>query len=191
MEYRAPYRGDRIELGEARQEHDQCQRHARGRQRLLRLRSDQEESRHRIEFPRAGLNGIALISTGISIVVILIRNANFLNIEWLSQLTGSLPEKATNGRRMYKSRNGRADVSRRGSQYYAVDFLKHIQPGTINLGRPFGPENLAHRTGDHAKEFSEQFARRAIGVGQLHLAADHPKVAGAIAGKIQHRIDGQ
>ncbi len=79
---------NRIELGEARQEHDQCQLHARGRQRLLRLRSDQEESRHRIEFPRAGLNGIALISTGISAVAILIRNANFLNIEWLSQLTG-------------------------------------------------------------------------------------------------------
>src|SRR5471032_3266184 len=56
MEYRDPYRGDRIELGEARQEYDQRQLHARGRQRLLRLRSDQEESRHRIEFPRSGLN---------------------------------------------------------------------------------------------------------------------------------------
>src|ERR1700737_1510624 len=39
-----PYRGDRIELGEARQEHDHRQLHARRRQRLLRLRSDQEES---------------------------------------------------------------------------------------------------------------------------------------------------
>ena len=32
-----------------------CELHARCRRRLLRLRSDQEESRHRFEFPGAGL----------------------------------------------------------------------------------------------------------------------------------------
>jgi hypothetical protein len=72
-----------------------------------------------------------------------------------------------------------------------VDLAEQLPPRVLNLGRPFGPENLPHRVGDHAKEFSEQFARRAIGVVRLHLATDHAKVAGAIAGEIQHRIDGQ
>jgi len=55
MEYRNQNFGDWIELGEARQVHHHSELHARCRQRLLRLRSDQEESRHRLEFPGAGL----------------------------------------------------------------------------------------------------------------------------------------
>src|SRR5260370_36370370 len=48
-------RGDRIEFGQAQQGYRERELHAGRRQRLLRLRSDQEKSRHRVEFPRAGL----------------------------------------------------------------------------------------------------------------------------------------
>src|SRR6188472_2472507 len=51
MECRDQDRGGRTELGQARQIHGGCELHARCRRHLLRLRSDQEESRHRFEFP--------------------------------------------------------------------------------------------------------------------------------------------
>jgi len=66
MEYRNQDFGDRIELGEARQVHDHSELHARCRQRLLRLRSDQKKSRHRLEFPGAGLRKTRLVRADIS-----------------------------------------------------------------------------------------------------------------------------
>src|SRR5207249_9627267 len=45
---------DRPQLGQAKQGHGDRELHALRRRRLLRLRSDQEEGRHRLEFPGAG-----------------------------------------------------------------------------------------------------------------------------------------
>src|SRR3984893_7414495 len=53
MEWRHQDRGHWPELGQARQVHGDCELYAGRWGRLLRLRSDQEEGRHRIEFPRA------------------------------------------------------------------------------------------------------------------------------------------
>ena len=65
---------DWIEFGQARQIHGGFELYAGRRRRLLRLRPDQEEGRHRIEFPRAGLNRrfrfhAALRTTMVSIVL--------------------------------------------------------------------------------------------------------------------------
>src|SRR5258708_40368808 len=54
MERRKKHRCRRVEFGQARQIHRDCELHAGSGQRLLRLRPDQEKGRHRIEFPRAG-----------------------------------------------------------------------------------------------------------------------------------------
>ena len=58
MEWRQADRRDRLEFGQAEQGHDHRQLHAGRRQRLLRLRSDQEEGRYRIEFPRTGIGSV-------------------------------------------------------------------------------------------------------------------------------------
>ena len=47
--------------------HGQRQLYAGRRQRLLRLRSDQEEGRHRLEFPRAGVDHHSRVGTGSNI----------------------------------------------------------------------------------------------------------------------------
>src|SRR6266550_2751906 len=73
----------------------------------------------------------------------------------------------------------------------ALELAQQCPPRLVDLGRPFGPEKLVYGIADHAKEFSEQLARRTVGVVRLHLATDHAKAAGAVAGMIQHRIDGQ
>ena len=88
-----------------------------------------------------------------------------------------------------------------------ADVRLRFAPGSWRRGHRFPPSSFRHAAsisgdqsspsssrmvvGDHAEKFAEQFARRAVGVVRLHLAFDHAKMSRAVAGKIQHRIDGQ
>src|SRR6266851_1904431 len=72
-----------------------------------------------------------------------------------------------------------------------IDLRQQLPPRLVDFRRPVGSENFAQRLGDHAEKFAEQLSRRAVGVVRLHLALDHAKVPGAVAGEIQDGVDGQ
>src|SRR5229473_135029 len=145
MEYRDPYRGDRIELGEARQEHDQCELYAGGRWRLLRLRPDQEESRHRIEFPRAGLIASLSCHCGERSDR---SNPMVVSKRWIASL--SLSSGAHSPDPLARN-DGSLCLALSGDDL--IDLRQQLPPRLVDFRRPVDPEYLAQRIRDHAEKF--------------------------------------